>query len=120
MLRSGGRLQAGKAHELNNPGGAILDSAKSIRRRRSTERERNREAAEETGVRREAVNQDLQRREVPQLLDGIQQAGSRAAKIVSHMLSFSRMSNRQLADCQLPVLIDQALEIAGKIGRAHV
>ena len=50
---------------------------------------------------------------MPQLLDGIQQAGSRAAKIVSHMLSFSRMSNRQLADCQLPMLIDQALEIAG-------
>ncbi len=64
-------------------------------------------------MRLEAVNQYLQRREVPQLLDGIQQAGSRAAKIVSHMLSFSRMSNRQLADCQLPVLIDQALEIAG-------
>ena len=29
------------------------------------------------------------------------------------MLSFSRMSNRQLADCQLPMLIDRALEIAG-------
>src|SRR5690606_11269866 len=45
--------------------------------------------------------------------DGIAQAGSRAAKIVSHMLAFSRRSNRQLAPCLLPVLIDQALEIAG-------
>ena len=95
------------------PLGAILHNAQNIRRRLSAELERNREAAEETGVRLEAVNQYLQRREVPQLLDGIQQAGSRAAKIVSHMLSFSRMSNRQLADCHLPVLIDQALEIAG-------
>jgi signal transduction histidine kinase len=50
---------------------------------------------------------------VPQLLDGIQQAGARAAKIVTHMLSFSRLSNRQLAPCDLPSLIDQALEIAG-------
>jgi signal transduction histidine kinase len=50
---------------------------------------------------------------VPQLLDGIQQAGARAAKIVTHMLSFSRRSTRQMAPCDLPALIDQAVEIAG-------
>ena len=39
-------------------------------------------------------------------LDGIHQAGSRAAKIVSHMLAFSRRSNRKMEASELPPLID--------------
>ena len=112
MLSVGG-LAAGMAHEINNPLGAILHNVQNIRRRLSADLAKNLEAAEQVGVGLEAVNGYLRAREVPTLLDGIQQAGSRAAKIVSHMLSFSRLSNRQLAPCHLPVLIDQAVEIAG-------
>ncbi len=112
-MLSVGSLAAGMAHEINNPLGAILHNVQNIRRRLSPELERNREVAEETGVHLDAVNRYLHKREIPLMLDGIQQAGSRAAKIVSHMLSFSRMSNRQLAECQLTGLIEQALEIAG-------
>lgn len=112
MLSVGG-LAAGMAHEINNPLGAILHNVQNIRRRLSPELPRNLEVAEQAGLDLEAVNRYLHGREVPRLLDGIQQAGARAAKIVSHMLSFSRLSNRQLAPCQLPVLIDQAVEIAG-------
>src|SRR5690606_16898377 len=50
--------------------------------------------------------------EIPRLLDGIQSAGARAARIVTHMLSFSRRSNRELTPTALPPLIDQAVEIA--------
>jgi len=112
MLSVGG-LAAGMAHEINNPLGAILHNVQNIRWRLSPELPRNQEQAEELGIDLPVVNRYLESREVPQLLDGIQQAGARAAKIVTHMLSFSRRSNRQLAPCDLPALIDQAVEIAG-------
>ena len=112
MLSVGG-LAAGMAHEINNPLGAILHNVQNVRRRLSAELVKNQEQAVAVGIALDDVNAYLQAREIPQLLDGIQQAGSRAAKIVSHMLAFSRRSNRQLAPCQLPQLIEQALEIAG-------
>ncbi len=112
MLSVGG-LAAGMAHEINNPLGAILHNVQNIRRRLSPELPKNLEQAEQLGIKLETVNQYLQAREVPKLLDGIQQAGARAAKIVTHMLSFSRRSTRQMAPCDLPALIDQAVEIAG-------
>jgi PAS domain S-box-containing protein len=112
MLSVGG-LAAGMAHEINNPLGAILHNVQNIRRRLSPELPKNLEQAEYIGIELETVNQYLVAREVPQLLDGIQQAGARAAKIVTHMLSFSRRSTRQMAPCDLPALIDQAVEIAG-------
>ena len=112
MLSVGG-LAAGMAHEINNPLGAILHNVQNIRRRLSPDLPRNLEHAEQAGIELDMVNRYLEGREVPQLLDGIQQAGARAAKIVTHMLSFSRLSNRQMAPCDLPALIDQAVEIAG-------
>ncbi|QKE64385.1 PAS domain-containing protein [Aquipseudomonas campi] len=112
MLSVGG-LAAGMAHEINNPLGAILHNVQNIRRRLSPELAKNQEQAVEVGIALDDVTAYLEAREIPQLLDGIQQAGSRAAKIVSHMLSFSRRSNRQMAPCLLPALVDQALEIAG-------
>ncbi|HEX8544895.1 MAG TPA: ATP-binding protein [Pseudomonas sp.] len=111
MLSVGG-LAAGMAHEINNPLGAILHNVQNIRRRLSPDLPKNLEQAEAEGIKLDKVNRYLESREVPQLLDGIQQAGARAAKIVSHMLSFSRLSNRQMTPCDLPALIDQALEIA--------
>lgn len=112
MLSVGG-LAAGMAHEINNPLGAILHNVQNVRRRLSADLPKNLEQASDAGVDLAAVNAYLQGREIPQLLDGIQQAGARAAKIVTHMLSFSRRSTREMAPCDLPALIDQAVEIAG-------
>ncbi|WP_339475558.1 sensor histidine kinase [Pseudomonas sp. RL_5y_Pfl2_73] len=112
MLSVGG-LAAGMAHEINNPLGAILHNVQNIRRRLSPDLPKNLEQAEQLGIDLPVVNRYLQSREIPLLLDGIQQAGARAAKIVTHMLSFSRRSTRQMAPCDLPALIDQAVDIAG-------
>ena len=111
MLSVGG-LAAGMAHEINNPLGAILHNVQNIRRRLSNELPKNIEQATAAGVDLAAINQYLHARDIPKLLDGIQQAGTRAAKIVTHMLSFSRRSNRQMSPCDLPALIEQALDIA--------
>ncbi|MBD7976140.1 MULTISPECIES: HAMP domain-containing sensor histidine kinase [Pseudomonas] len=112
-MLSVGSLAAGMAHEINNPLGAILHNVQNIRRRLSPDLEKNRQQALESGVSLERISHYLSAREIPHLLDGIQSAGTRAARIVSHMLNFSRRSDRVLAPCNLAQLIDQAVEIAG-------
>lgn len=112
MLSVGG-LAAGMAHEINNPLGAILHNVQNIRRRLSPELPKNLEVAGEIGIDLADLNHYLEAREIPKLMDGIQYAGSRAAKIVTHMLAFSRRSHRQMTPCELPALIEQAVEIAG-------
>jgi hypothetical protein len=72
---------------------------------------KNLEQAEQVGIWR-TVNRYLQSREVPQLLDGIQQAGARAAKS-SPTCSVSAAAVPDKWPCDLPALIDQAVEIAG-------
>lgn len=111
MLSVGG-LAAGMAHEINNPLGAILHNVQNIRRRLSPTLAKNKEVAQDADVSLEGINYYLMLREIPNLLDGIYQAGSRASKIVTHMLSFSRRSKRQLVRANLVEVIQQTLEIA--------
>lgn len=111
MLSVGG-LAAGMAHEVNNPLGAILHNIQNIQRRLSPDLEKNLEAAREAHVPLQEVNRYLELREIPGLLNAIQQAGTRAAKIVTNMLAFSRRSDREIVPYQLAELIRQSVEIA--------
>lgn len=111
MLSVGG-LAAGMAHEINNPLGAILHNVQNIRRRLSVDLTKNQQIASQNNISLKAMNDYLEQREIPHLLDGIYQAGSRASKIVTHMLSFSRRSKRELEPTNLAALIHQTLDIA--------
>ncbi len=112
MLSVGG-LAAGMAHEINNPLGAILQSAQVVLRRLDPANETNQNIAAASGCAIADINSYLQRRQVLDFLDGIREAGVRAAKIVSNMLEFSRKNGINLAPSDINAVLDKSVELAG-------
>ncbi len=112
MLSVGG-LAAGMAHEINNPLAMMLQAIQVVLDRVFEEIPANVEAAEACGCTLEALRDYMQRREVPQMLQIVEEAGHRAAKIVDNMLSFSRKSTGGAVPCDLGQLIDETVELAG-------
>lgn len=112
MLSIGG-LAAGMAHEMNNPLGAILQGAQNIQRRLDPALPANRAAAEEAHCPLDAMQSYMVARGIPGFLDGIQNAGARAASLVAHMLEFIRPSQGERTAIGLTTIIDRALALAG-------
>lgn len=113
MVSLGG-LAAGMAHEINNPLGAILQSNQNIIRRLSPNLPANAKAARATGVDLEAVSEYLHMRRIPTYLEGIAEAGNRAATIVRNMLDFSRRNDTNKRPYHLSSILDDAVELASK------
>lgn len=111
MLSVGG-LAAGMAHEINNPLGIIMQCAESISRRVSPELAANTKAAGEIGIDLGQMRQYMDERGISGYIDGIRDAGSRAAKIVQNMLNFSRSSESRIQACDLNSLLDSTIELA--------
>jgi PAS domain S-box-containing protein len=112
-MMSVGGLAAGMAHEINNPLGAILQGCQNVTRRLSADLPKNREVAEETGLDLQRLHNYLEARGIPQFVDDIREAGSRAAKIVADMLAFSRRSEMIFVPADLHELLDISTRLAG-------
>lgn len=111
-MMSVGGLAAGMAHEINNPLGAILQGSQNILRRISPELPKNVEVASECKIDISNLQEYLRKREIITFLEGIQDAGKRAAAIIENMLQFSRRSDSKLVASDLKMALDRTVQLA--------
>lgn len=112
-ILSVGGLAAGMAHEINNPLAGMMQSANVMKNRLGrVDMPANLKVAEELGVSMDDIKLFMEKREIFRMLDAIQESGSRAAEIVSNMLSFARKSDASSSSHYPDQLMDESLELA--------
>lgn len=111
-MMSVGGLAAGMAHEINNPLSGILQAIQVVLMHLDPELPANRRVAEAHGLDLKAMRAYLEERKAMRFLNGVQEAGRRAAKIVTNMLEFSRRSESRQELADLHELLDKAVELA--------
>jgi two-component system NtrC family sensor kinase len=107
-----GELAAGMAHEINNPLSAILQGVQNITRRTSSELSANQKIADSLSIEMSTIEEYFKQRGIPRFLCMIQDAGERAAKIVTNMLEFSRTNSQQHSLVNLNELVGHTLDLA--------
>lgn len=111
-IRSIGGLAAGIAHEINNPLVVILQGIQNITRRISPEIKANLAVAESLGITLQSIRTYLEERNILEYLRRMQEAALHASKVVSNMLSFSRVNESALKVVNINQLIDDTLDLA--------
>ncbi|MBA4367918.1 MAG: histidine kinase [Desulfobacterium sp.] len=113
MLSVGG-LAAGMAHEINNPLAGIMQTANVMTNRLTGKMDipANRKAAETAGTTMESIRLFMEARDIPRMLNVINESGKRVADIVNNMLSFARKSDAREASHSIADLFDKTLELA--------
>jgi signal transduction histidine kinase len=110
-IMSVGGLAAGMAHEINNPLGAILQGIQNVRRRLSADLPANLEAADAVQCDLAALDRYMRHRGIDRMLDGMGEAGKRAAEIVTNMLEFARSADLSHSGVFINQIVDKALSL---------
>ncbi len=111
-MMSVGGLAAGMAHEINNPLAGMMQSAQVIRNRMTKEIPANEKTAQALGTSVGTIKKYMEKRDILNQLANIRNAGQRAARIISNMLSFSKKSDSERREVDLSRLIDDTLDLA--------
>ncbi len=112
-ILSVGGLAAGMAHEINNPLAGMIQSANVMKSRlENIDMPANLNAAKELGISMEDIATFMKKRNIFRMLDAIQKSGSRAAEIVSTMLTFARKSDAAMSLHSPDQLMDKILDLA--------
>lgn len=113
MLSVGG-LAAGMAHEINNPLAGIMQCAQVLENRLiKKDLKSNQRVADELGIPIEKIRAYNELRGVPEKIEMILEAGTRAAKIVSDMLTFARKGAIGFSTHNIYEILDRSLLLAG-------
>ena len=111
MLSLGG-LAAGMAHEINNPLGGMIQSAQVVQNRLTQNIPANEKAAEDLGASMAFINRFAEKRGILKQIKNINDAGSRAVKIINNMLSFARKGDSIKNEHHLNEIIDNTIELS--------
>lgn len=107
-----GNLASGMAHEINNPLGIILQGIELLELRLSSENKKNIEVSESFNLNIDLMNKYLHERKVFEYIDGIKEAGNRAAQIVSDVMKFALEGNVSHESSPLKSAIDKTINMA--------
>lgn len=111
-LASIGGLAAGMAHEINNPLSAMVQSAQMLELILDPSHSKTREKLAQNNLDPDSIQRYLEQRNAARFLEGIRTSGTRAAKIVTDLLSFSRKETDDMTVCDLNELVETTLELA--------
>jgi len=111
MLSVGG-LAAGMAHEINNPLAGMMQNAQIILHRLTKKIPGNMEAAQKAGVNLDNMRSYMEARNIFRQFEHINTAGSRAAKIVSNMLSFAQKGEGRKSYENLVLIMENTILLA--------
>jgi PAS domain S-box-containing protein len=111
-MMSVGGLAAGMAHEINNPLAGMMQCAQVIENRLTGDIPANQRAADEVGTTMQTIQAYALARELPDLLQDINETGARAARIVDNMLRYARKDEGLYRRIDINSMLDKTLEIA--------